>query len=189
MIESPNDYQYPGVFEHAYPRRVAYSEDVTTLSFYDESNEHFLFEDIQLGKGNTRGTRKITTIVCQKEEEICYKIAPCKGVKQCGESDCNYVTSTRENKSCSQHPQAELESSGFCSVDFFYVWPANPQDKRRWIGGIVRSDHDMKLQNLHNHPTNPPSKIPLKVQCDVRRAIVANPHLKTSDIVIGIIFI
>ena len=186
-IESPNDYQYPGVFKHAYPKRVAYSEDVTTLSFYDESAEHFLFDDIQLGKGNTRGTRKISTVVGKKEEEVYYKIAPCKGIKKCGESGCSYIISTWENKQCSQYPQAKLESSGFCPVDFFYVWPANPQDKRRWVGGLVRSD-DMKPQNIHNHPTNPPSKIPLKVQSDVRRAISANPHLKTSAIVIGIIF-
>lgn len=50
-IENPDDYQYPGVFPHEHPKRVAYCEDITALPFYDSSNKHFMFEDIQLGKG------------------------------------------------------------------------------------------------------------------------------------------
>ena len=48
----------------------------------------------------------------------------------------------------------------------------------------MRSD-DMLSDNLHNHPINPPSKIPVKVEADIRKAIQANPHLKTSEIMIG----
>ena len=67
------------------------------------------------------------------------EIAPCKGVKQCEENDCTYITSTRESKPCLTHPKAKLKSSGHCPVDFYYVWPINPDDKRRWIGGLVHS--------------------------------------------------
>ena len=34
-------------------------------------------------------------------------------------------------------------------------------------------------------PLNPPAKIPVKVEADIRRALVENPRLKTSDIMIG----
>ena len=128
--------------------------------------------------------RQAKVTIDGNQEDICYKIAPCKGVKQCEENDCTYVTSTRESKPCLTHPKAKLKSSGHCPVDFYYVWPINPDDKRRWIGGLVRSA-SMQPQNLHNHPINPPSKIPVKVEADVKKAICANPHLKTSDIVIG----
>ena len=183
-IENPDDYQYPGVFPYELPKRVAYCEDITALPFYDSSNKHFMFEDIQLGKGNTRATRKTTVSINGKAEEIFYKIAPCKGVKACSASGCSYVTSTRESKQCPHHQKSQLQSSGSCPVDFFYVWPTASEDNRRWIGGLVRSD-DMLSDNLHNHPINPPSKIPVKVEADIRKAIQANPHLKTSEIMIG----
>lgn len=73
------------------------SEDVTVLPFYDEANEHFILEDIQLRKGNTCSVRQTKVTIDGNEEKICYKIAPCKGVEQCEESDCTYITSTREN--------------------------------------------------------------------------------------------
>lgn len=183
-IENPDDYQYPGVFRHEHPKRVAYCEDITALPFYDPGNEHFMFEDIQLGKGHTRGTRKTTANIDGKQEEICYKIAPCKGVKVCSADGCSYVASTRESKPCPHHLKSQLESSGNCPVDFFYVWPTASTDNRRWIGGLVRSD-SMVSDNFHNHPINPPSKIPVKVEADIRKAIQANPHLKTSEIMIG----
>ena len=183
-ITIPDDYQYPGVFRHDYPQRVAYCEDVTALSFYDESNQHFLFEDIQLGKGNTRGVRQATISIDGKQEAVRYKIVPCKGVKQCIEDGCKYVASTRESKPCPLHPESELQLSGHYPVDFFYVWPTTPEDNRRWTGGLVRSA-EMSSKNLHTHPINPPSKIPVKVEADIKRALLANPHLKTSEIMIG----
>lgn len=33
VIENPDDYQYPGVFPHEFPKRVAYCEDITALPF------------------------------------------------------------------------------------------------------------------------------------------------------------
>ena len=183
-ITSPDDYQYPGVFQQDHPRRVAFCSDVTSLPFYDASNEHFLFDDIQFGKGHIRGIRTTSMNVNGTEEDVCYKIAPCKGVKVCGNADCSYVTSTRESKACPNHPTINLELTKDCLVDFYYIWPKDCEDKRRWIGGLLRCG-DMRDNNLHSHPLNPPAKIPVKVEADIRRALVENPRLKTSDIMIG----
>lgn len=43
----------------------------------------------------------------------------------------------------------------------------------------------MEGSNIHNHPLHSDSKIPAKVDSDIRKAVVANPHLKTADIVVG----
>ena len=39
--------------------------------------------------------------------------------------------------------------------------------------------------NLHNHPIPSPTKIPSKVDADIRRAVMNNPNLKTQDIMVG----
>ena len=48
----------------------------------------------------------------------------------------------------------------------------------------MRSD-ELTSQNLHNHPIHGELKITAKIDADIRRAIVDNPHLKTQDIVTG----
>ena len=58
-ITTPDDYQYPGVFQHEHPQRVAFCPDVTSLPFYDASNEHFLFDDIQFGKETSVGLAQL----------------------------------------------------------------------------------------------------------------------------------
>lgn len=118
------------------------------------------------------------------KQDVCYKIAPYKGVNVCGDTDCSYVTSTRESKACPNHPNIKLEPTKDCLVDFYYVWPKNSEDKRRWIGGLLRCG-DMKEKNLHSHPLNPPAKFPVKLEADIRQALVQNPRLKTSEIMIG----
>ncbi|XP_065905167.1 uncharacterized protein [Dysidea avara] len=54
---------------------------------------------------------------------------------------------------------------------------------RRWLTGLVRTD--MHESDLHNHPHYKEKKIPVKVDMDVRRAVIENPHLKTSDLLTG----
>ena len=105
-------------------------------------------------------------------------------MKQCVESGCKYVALTRESKPCPLYPESELQPSGHSPVDFFYVWPTSPEDNRRWTGALVRSA-EMSSKNFHTHPINPPSKIPVKVEADIKRAQLANPHLKTSEIMTG----
>lgn len=43
----------------------------------------------------------------------------------------------------------------------------------------------MEAENIHNHPVHSDTKIPVKVDTDIRKAMISNPHLKTSDIVTG----
>ena len=43
----------------------------------------------------------------------------------------------------------------------------------------------MTATNLHNHPSHAPSKIPAKVEADIKAAVIADPTLKTSDLLVG----
>ena len=99
---------------------------------------------------------------------------------------CSYVVLTNEIKSRSQHPVTPLVRSGNCPVEFFYFWPENAKDMRRWLTGLVRTD--MHESDLHNHPHYKEKKIPVKVDMDVRRAVIENPHLKTSDLLTGMLY-
>ena len=74
-------------------------------------------------------------------------MSDCKGVKKC--SDCNHVVPTcfRKNN-CKEHPTAELVEVCGYPVEFIYVYPAVPEDNRRWIGGIIRSTKLMSNQPI-----------------------------------------
>lgn len=52
-ISTSDDYnfEFPGVFKHLYPQRLGYCEDNTKLPNYEVTDPHFIFSDIQLGKG------------------------------------------------------------------------------------------------------------------------------------------
>ena len=113
----PDDYQYPGIFQHEHSKRVAYFWDITALPFFDPGNKHFMSQ-----QGKHLRYKKTTANIDRKREEICYKIAPCKGVKVCSVDGCSYVTSSQESKPCPHHLKSQLESSGNSPVDFFYVW-------------------------------------------------------------------
>lgn len=43
----------------------------------------------------------------------------------------------------------------------------------------------MHVPDLHNHPHHEVKKILVKVDTDIRRVVIENPHLKTSDVLIG----
>ena len=152
-IEEPYDYYFPGCFRTPYPQRLGFCQDITSLSFYNPEDKHFLFHDIQISKGKPRMPRKIATVVDQTEEEIYYQIVPCGGVKQCPVENCTYITSTREHRNCTNHPDKELVVQNECQVEFVYVWPANTDDNRRWLSGLPRRS-DLQSSNLHNHRLN-----------------------------------
>lgn len=183
-ITQPDDYYYPGQFKSDYPKRLGFVPDITKLSFYVKEDEHFLFNDIQIGKGKLRSVRKLQISIEGKEESLNYRIAPCGGVKMCSAVGCSYVTSTREHRHCSSHPDSLLVSSGECPVEFVYVWPVDDTDKRRWLSGIVRQG-DMTQTNLHNHPFHQSTKIPSKVIHDIQHALHTDPQLTTHDIITG----
>lgn len=119
-IASSEDYHFPGVFSQPFPCRMGYCEDITTLANYVSEDQHFLFSDIQLGKGKARPTRTVKMVVDGKEEVLNYRIIPCGGVKLCGIEECSYVTSTREIRPCANHPGTKLIHSGVFHMHVSY---------------------------------------------------------------------
>ena len=69
-------------------------------------------------------------------------------------------------------------------MEFVYIWPVDEADNRRWITGITRGELTVS-ENLHNHPIHSSSKIPSKVDTDIRSAVIADPNLKTKDLLVG----
>ena len=191
-IFSANDYHFPGQFHHNHPQRMGYCDDITSLGHYVASDPDFLFNDIQLGKGKCRGWNEVTVTIGADENgteeslKVRYKIAPCNGVKLCGmhHEGCSFVAATREFRKCPEHPNAALIKTDGCPVEFVYIRPASSEDNRRWLTGIDRHS-DMHSDNLHSHPLNAPSKIPTKVESDIRDAVAANPHLKAKEVMRG----
>lgn len=177
---------FSGVFHTPPPARMGYCPDLTQLPSYETTDPDFLLSDIQFGKGKARNTREITMDVDGKEEKVLYKIVPCGGVKLCPRygKECNYVVSTREIRKCPEHSTENLVRSAPCPVEFVYIRPVQENDCRRWITGIVRHN-ELTSQDLHNHPIHGELKITAKIDADIRRAIVDNPHLKTQDVVTG----
>ena len=185
-VNSSSSYHFPGVFHSPFPQRMGFCPDITQLPSHEKSDPDFIFTDIQLGKGKARNQREIVMNIDSQEEAVLYRIVPCGGVKLCphyGE-DCQYVVSTRETKRCSVHSAEDLQRSSPCPVEFVYIKPKEPADNRRWITGIVRGG-ELTADNLHNHPLHGNVKITAKVDSDIRRAVIENPHLKTQDIVTG----
>ncbi len=179
-------YNFPGIFKDPYPQRLGYCEDITLLTNYEASDPHFIFSDIQLGKGKARPKGLLQIDIDGKDESVYYRFVPCGGVKRCGKytEGCLYVAPTSAVKPCCQHRDTPLKRTSKCPVVFFYVWPEDPSDNRRWLTEIVRSG-DLQTDNLHNHPLHNECKIPVKIDSDVRRAVVENPHLKTSELIVG----
>ena len=58
-IESSDDYNFPGIFAKPFSQRLGYCEDVSKLPNYEPSDPHFLYSDIQIGKGKARPKRII----------------------------------------------------------------------------------------------------------------------------------
>ena len=165
-------------------QRLGFCLDITSLSFYNPEDKHFLFHDIQISKGKPRMPQKIATVVDQTEEEIYYQIVPCGGVKQCPVENCTYITSTREHQNCTNHPDKELVVQNECQVEFVYVWPENTDDNRRWLSGLLRRS-DLQSSNLHNHRLNKESKVPSKVVHNIQNALEKDQTLTTHDIMTG----
>ena len=113
-ITSSDDYHFPGVFSSPFPQRMGYCEDISVLPNFEPTDEHFLFSDIQLGKGKARPVRSVEVTVDGKKELLKYRIIPCGGVKVCGATDvkCDYVVSTRETRPCPNHPRHKLIRQG-----------------------------------------------------------------------------
>ena len=121
-----------------------------------------------------------------RPEKLCYWMAECRGVKMCKECD-HVVPSAYRKNNCKHHPTAELVEVRNCPVEFVYIFPADLDDHRRWIGGIIRSKDVPSHMNLHNHPVKHclSHKLPSRVTADIDKTLEDNPYLTTQQIATG----
>ena len=91
---------------------------------------HFMWKDIQLSKGQLNKKRLITAAIAGKKEEIYYSSAPCLCVKVRPHKNCDFVVPIRDKQCCPEH-NLPLQRTSECPVEFVYVHPKDPNDKRR----------------------------------------------------------
>ena len=168
-------YEYPGSHNSISGNVLYFTSDVTKLPHYSE--EHFLWTDIQLGKTGT-SRNKATVTIDGKSQDVTYWMSKCKGVKKC--ESCDHVVSNSFVKNnCKMHPKAALCQSEDCPVEFIYVFPQSTDDKRRWIGGIIRSPNICPQKNLHSHPVSCSlnHKLPKKICSDLEKTVYRRQSL------------
>ena len=113
--------------------------DIATLPQYTPNNPHFLWADIQLGKGSFSIGCLATFTIGDPKEELYYRTCIiCKGVKVW-----LYYTVTMKAKKINHvqnmHVKHELQPVTTCPVELImlYLYPPNSRtDNRLWIGGI-----------------------------------------------------
>ena len=182
QIESKQDYQFLGTYAHPSNQNLYFIPDLTELEQRSD-NPHYLWNDIQFSKGQLNKDRKIEAEIGGKKENVYYRTAPCIGVKTCTVSGCTYIAPIHEKHPCPHHKNKLVKSEG-CPVEFVYVYPEDGQDKRRWIGGLVRCQKYM-AKNLHNNLPHAAMKISQCVKERMQHAIASNPTLTPTDIACG----
>lgn len=85
---------------------MGFCEDISSLPNYEPTDSHFLFTDIQLGKGKARPVRQVKMLVDGSEEVMNYRIIPCGGVKLCGRHNegCTYVAACNKGNTTMCQP-------------------------------------------------------------------------------------
>ena len=118
-------YQYPGWHDSCIGNILYYSDDITKLPHYNDSDPHFVWSDIQLSKASTSKI-KLEVTIRGKTESLLYWISDCKGVKRC--HDCDHVVHfliKKNNSYCKEHPTAKLVRE--VHMEFVHVYPSNPE--------------------------------------------------------------
>ena len=82
IIESKQDYQYLGVYNHPGHQTLYFIPNIQELE-QTADNDHFLWDDIQFSKGSLNKDRMIQTVIKNQNEIVFYRTAPCNGVKMC----------------------------------------------------------------------------------------------------------
>lgn len=142
-----------------------------------------MWHDIQFSKGSLNKDRKIEVTINAKQEKLIYRTAPCNGVKYCSFTGWDYTAPVREKRPCPHHKHP-LSKTSSCPVEFVYIYGEDSQDKRKWIGGLIRCPKGSS-QNLHNHCVPPPAAIAQCIKEKISKAVLLNPTLKPSDIACG----
>jgi len=176
-------YLFPGWHSSCEGNVLYFTDNVTALP--QQSGEHHLWQDIQFGKTSTSKS-KMSITLNGKMENLNYWIAQCNGVKKCTECD-HVLPNVFTKNNCSVHPGAALEVTGSCAVEFIYIFPVDTADKRRWIGGIIRSDTVIPCISLHNHPVDLSlsHKLSKMVSSGIKKSVNDNPYLTTRQLASG----
>lgn len=162
--------QYVSLGFHGGHNTLLYAKDITEVPGCPVAlnKDHFIWNDIAMGKGSAFPKKTHTVQLGDKQIEVVIQKNYCAGVKQCSAPSCNYATSNkqRENK-CLRHELLSLESTGNCNGVFVYVYPKDKEDRRRWLGFLTTNAEG------HNHPcpitTKPGSQLVEIVADCVRR--------------------
>ena len=72
----------------------------------------------------------ITVTINDTKEELFYRSSPCSGVKLCPLEGCDHTVPIRDKRNCPKHNKVLLRS-GDCPVQFVYLFPKDPSDRRR----------------------------------------------------------
>lgn len=124
-VKDKNDYRFPGICTTPYPQRLGFCDNVSTLHCYDSHNPHFLFTDIQFGKGKACNAQKVLMNMNDTSKTVWYRVVPCGGVRICSTENCEYVTSIKETRPCELHQDKKLirsnEKYGDCPAEFVYT--------------------------------------------------------------------
>ena len=142
-----------------------------------------MWSDIQFSKQSS--TKQVITVdVGKREENLIFHRSQCRGVKRCSECE-HTVPNAAVRNTCTDHPNASLICVTDCDLEFVYVRPENPTDKRRWIGELLRQHQVEPSKNFHSHGSISSHRIPKKVRTDIAKAVEANPSLTASQIACG----
>ena len=104
--------------------------------------------------------------------------------KKCSECDHTLPNSAILN-TCVDHLNSALIKVKTCEVEFVYICPDNPEDNRRWIGGLMRKHKFTPQTNFHSHNSISSHRIPKKIRVDITSAVMSNPALKTTELACG----
>ena len=109
-ISNKRDYHFLGTFPEPSKQQLYYIPDCTLLQQASTSDHHYIWNDIQLSKGNMNKDRLIEVEIGESKEHVFYRSAPCQGVKMCPENGCSYVAPIREKRGCKTHTQQKLKA-------------------------------------------------------------------------------
>ena len=183
-VASKESYQFPAVFKESHGNVLFFCGNIKDLPHFTDKSPHFLWSDVQFSKGSSNKDRLIETDIDGKYESIFYRVAPCRGVKQCEQCD-HAVGNTTMKNNCTKHPRAPLVRSEGCPVEFVHIYPQNSQNNRQWIGGLCRNHHLSPSTNHHNHAIPGSHNIPQYVHAKIADAVEVNPTLTTSELASG----
>ena len=121
-LTDKRDYHFLGTFSESTKQHLYYIPDCMSLHQASSSNPHFLWNDVQLSKGQMNKDRLVQVEIGDSKEFVFFRSASCLGVKVCPEVGCNYTAPIREKRNCKTHTHQKLVRSESCPVELVYIY-------------------------------------------------------------------